>query len=192
MPATPSVSSDPELIARIRAGDKRAEELLYTRYVGYVHALCRRLLANPDEAEDATQDTFLAAFEELSSLRQADRLKPWLARIAVNKAHRRFRKRRLLRALGLLRGPSADFDLLPAAPGVGAEGVLELRRLSHVLLALSDQDRAAWLLRYVEGYKVEEVALMCGCSLATAKRRIGRADTLVRRHVQLEEDSSHA
>jgi RNA polymerase sigma-70 factor (ECF subfamily) len=45
---------------------------------------------------------------------------------------------------------------------------------------------AAWELRYVDGHKLEQVASLCDCSLATAKRRIAAADAIVRQHVQLE------
>src|SRR5688572_16927460 len=81
--------SDAELVERIRAGDARSEEVMYLRYVGYVTNLCLRLLGNREEAEDAAQDTFVDVLGQLSGLREPERLKQWIARIAVHKAHRR-------------------------------------------------------------------------------------------------------
>jgi RNA polymerase sigma-70 factor (ECF subfamily) len=63
----------------------------------------------------------------------------------------------------------------------------ELALLDLALAPLADVDRAAWMLRYVEGYGLEDVARLCRCSLATAKRRIARAQQLVRAHVEIAE-----
>jgi len=63
----------------------------------------------------------------------------------------------------------------------------ELARLDEVLTQLGHEERMAWILRYVEGFKLEEVAELSKCSLTTVKRRIGRADARVRAHVALDE-----
>lgn len=179
--------SDSDLVERILAGDRRAEELLYVRHVGYVTGLCLRLLGRRDEAEDAAQDTFVDVLEQLPNLREPARLKHWITRIAVHKAHRRFRRRKLLRSLGLYDGHSEESLLPPSLQHATQEQAAELDKLSQLLLRLPDEQRAAWVLRYVDGHKLEEVATLCDCSLATAKRRIAAADGLVRQHVQLEE-----
>jgi RNA polymerase sigma-70 factor (ECF subfamily) len=180
--------SDSELVTRVLSGDRRAEELLYVRHVGYVMSLCLRLLGRRDEAEDAAQDTFVDVLEQLATLREPARLKHWITRIAVHKAHRRFRRRKLLRGLGLYDAPLSEESLLPPSlQQASQEQAAELERLSRVLLRLPDEQRAAWVLRYVDGHKLEEVAVLCDCSLATAKRRIGAADSVIRQHVQLEE-----
>jgi RNA polymerase sigma-70 factor (ECF subfamily) len=187
LPARDSEPTDAALVARILAGDRHAEERLYLRHVGYVTNLCLRLLGRRDEAEDAAQDTFLDVLEQLPRLRDPARLKHWITRIAVHKAHRRFRRRKLLRALGLYGAEVTDETLLPpSAERSTQEQAMELEKLSAVLAGLPDVQRAAWVLRYVDGHKLEQVALLCGCSLATAKRRIAAADEIVRQHVQLE------
>jgi RNA polymerase sigma-70 factor (ECF subfamily) len=180
--------TDADLVTRILAGDRRAEELMYVRHVGYVTGLCLRLLGRRDEAEDAAQDTFVDVLEQLGSLREPARLKHWITRIAVHKAHRRFRRRKLLRGLGLYDGPSGDETLLPPSlQHATQEQAIELAKLSQVLMRLPDEQRAAWVLRYVDGHKLEEVAVLCHCSLATAKRRISAADSVIRQSVQLED-----
>lgn len=179
--------SDAELVERIRAGDVRSEEVMYLRYAGYVTNLCLRLLGNRDEAEDAAQDTFVDVLTQLSGLREPERLKQWIARIAVHKAHRRFRRRKLLRVLGLWQSSEEAVNLLPANPNCTPELAAELEWLSRLLASLPDNQRAAWVLRHVDGYKLEEVAVMCGCSLATCKRRISAAELVIRSRVLLQE-----
>jgi len=188
----PAEPSDAVLVQRVRSGDRSAEALIYTRHVGYVMNLCARLLGNRQEAEDAVQDTFVDVLEQLGSLREPERLRHWIARVAVHKAHRKFRRRRVLRALGLGNAAESDLNLLPARAGVSAEHALELKRLSAVLARLPDTQRLAWVLRYVDGYKLEEVAELSGCSLASTKRRLVAAEQVVRAHVQVEEAHDEA
>ncbi len=183
--------SDAALVMRACAGDRVAEAAIYTRHVGYIANLCLRLLGTRHEAEDATQDTFVDAFEQLSSLREPERLRHWMSRVAVHKVHRIFRRRRLLRTLGLWRGSKEDEEevaLLPARQGLSPEQASELARIGKVLAGLPDAQRAAWSLRYVDGYKLEEVAALCQCSLASIKRRLAGADLAVHQHVQFAGD----
>jgi RNA polymerase sigma-70 factor, ECF subfamily len=177
---------DADLVARARGGEAWALEAIYRRHAGAVGAVLVRLLGRREEAEDALQDTFLAAFAELPRLRAAEALQPWLVRIAVRQAHRRFRRRRLLRLLGLDRArDDARLEAL-AAPGTSPEERAELALLDRALQGLPAAPRVAWLLRYVEGYDLEGVAEACGCSLATAKRRIAVARAHVSAHLGTE------
>ena len=168
------------VVRRALAGDRSAEEAIYRWHVAYVSGMVLRLLANRTEAEDVVQDTFVIAFGQLSTLRDPRALRPWLAQIAVNEVRHRMRKRRLLRLLGVRPGGDAvDFDSI-AAPGAGAETRTELAVLGRLLGKLPADQRIAWSLHYIEGATLEEVALTCACSLATAKRRIAWAHRRVR------------
>jgi RNA polymerase sigma-70 factor (ECF subfamily) len=179
--------SDQELVARAQGGDAWAEEKLYRRHVRYVFGLAARLLRNSIEAEDVVQDTFAIALEQMRSLRDGAALRGWLAQIAVSQARRRLRRRRLLRVLGL--DSSADDATLEALaePSAGPEVQAELAVLDRLLDKLPGEQRLAWMLRYVEGESLEDVARVAGCSLATAKRRIASADARVRLHVHVRE-----
>ncbi|MBI5478103.1 MAG: RNA polymerase sigma factor [Deltaproteobacteria bacterium] len=179
---------DGELVARARRDEAWAREAIYRRHVGAIAAVLVRLLGRREEAEDAVQDTFLVAFTELARLRDTDALRPWLIRIAVHQAHRRFRRRRLRRLLGLDRArDDATLESL-AAPGTSPEVRAELALLDRALAALLAAPRVAWVLRYVEGYDLEGVAHACGCSLATAKRRIAAARARVSAHLEVPTD----
>jgi RNA polymerase sigma-70 factor (ECF subfamily) len=182
-PATAVSTAD--LIERIRGGDSWAEEAFYRRYVPMVRATVRRLQGNSADAEDAVQDTFVTAFEIWQQLREPEHAKSWLMMIAVRKVQKRFRRRRLLRALGL--DQTTDDVTLEglARPGLGSEARAELALLDAAMRVLAPDVRVAWMLRHVEGASLEEVASLCDCSLATAKRRIAAAQQTVSEHLQL-------
>src|SRR5262252_5079740 len=181
--ASADAASDAQLVARASEGDRWGREMLYRRHARYLLAIAARLLGNRNEGEEVVQDTFVTAFEQLRSLREPAAVRGWLAQIAVSLVRRRIRRVRLLRVLGLDRG--ADDATLGAlsAPGTSADQRAELALVDRALTTVSANVRIAWMLRMVEGLELAEVASACGCSLATAKRRIAAADVAVRAHV---------
>jgi RNA polymerase sigma-70 factor, ECF subfamily len=179
--------TDAELVERARTGDRRAEEAIYRRHAGYVSSLCLRMLRDREELADVVQDTFVDVLQQLPSLREAELLRRWISGIAIHKVHRCFRRRRLRRLLGLYRSSHDELVTLKARADSSPEVRSELLLLDKQLARLPDAERAAWLLRYVDGYRLEEVAELCKCSLATAKRRIAAADARVRANVELQE-----
>jgi RNA polymerase sigma-70 factor (ECF subfamily) len=177
--------SDGELVERIQSGDGWAEEALFRKHVDYIAALSLRLLRDRADADDVVQDTFLDAFAQIRHAAPAS-LRSWLAGIAVHKAHRRFRRRRLLALLGLYHSSHEAVLEAHARPSTSPELRAELGLLDSALAGIDDADRAAWTLRYVEGYAIAQVAALCRCSLATVKRRIHRTDMVVQAHVELD------
>lgn len=172
---------DRELLERLARGDRWAKEALYRRYVKLVWTTALHMVGNRADAQDVVQDTFVEALRDVAALREHTALRPWLLRICVHQAHRRFRRRKLLRRLGLDRSlDDAPLETLLHG-GATAEQQLELRAVDRALYRAAAGERFAWILRYVEGHTLEEVADMCGCSLATAKRRLSEAQALVRR-----------
>lgn len=196
LPAAGGVS-DGDLVRRALQGDRWAEEAIYRRHVRYVGGIVVRLLRNRTEAEDVLQDTFAIALERLRTLRDPDALRAWIGCIAVSQVRRRFRRRKLMEAVGLGRfaaqppgdGEDATLESL-ASEGQSPEIMAELGKLDRALARLPDDERIAWMLRHVEGEALEDVAAACACSLATVKRRIAAADAAVRRHVSLGESAS--
>jgi RNA polymerase sigma-70 factor (ECF subfamily) len=174
---------DAELVARAIAGDRWSREMIYRRHANYLLGMTVRLMANRSEAEEVVQDTFIAGFEQLQTLRNPEALRAWLSQIAVSLVRRRMRRARLLRFLGLDRGADdATLESL-AASGVDPEGSAELALLDQVLRGMRTELRIAWMLRRVDGLELTEVASVCRCSLATAKRRIVEAEAIVQRHL---------
>lgn len=175
--------SDAELVSRALTGDRWGREMLYRRHAGRLLALSTRLLANRTDAEEVVQDTFVTGFGQLASLRDPAAVGGWLGQIAVSLVRRRIRRARLLRRLGLDRG--ADDATLESLgdPSVTPEERTDLALVDRALKGASASCRIAWMLRRVEGLPLAEVAALCECSLATAKRRIADADRLVAAHV---------
>jgi RNA polymerase sigma-70 factor, ECF subfamily len=173
---------DAELVERARAGDRWAVEALYRRYVRLVAGVARRLLRDASDTEDVVQETFLHAFDKLAQLEEPAAVRGWLARIAVSRAHRRFRWRRVTQIFG--RREQAETLADQAHPGATPEQRMELEWLDRALSDLPLKLRTPWLLRHIEGHSMEETAVACGCSLATVKRRIAAAEERVQRHIE--------
>lgn len=180
--------SDGALVVAAVSGKRWAEELLYRRHVHSVSQTVATLLGRMSDCEDVVQDTFVEALSELRTLREPSAFRGWLLRIAVHKCHRRFRKRKLLRALGLDRGGDDVTLEHLASPALSAEHKAELGRLDAALRPLGERERSAWILRHVHGHELTEVAALSGVSLATAKRLLGRAQDRVARHVSMHTD----
>jgi RNA polymerase sigma-70 factor (ECF subfamily) len=189
--ASSAAADEADLVARARDGAVAAQAELFRRHAPRLLPLLTRLLSSTADAEDALQDSFVTAFADLGKLRELEAFGGWLRRIAVHQAHRRFRRRRLWSAFGLQRGTAAggaDATLAALAVADAPPDVCaELTRLDGVLARLPSVNRAAWMLRYVEGYELVDVADSCGCSLATVKRRIAAAQARIAKHFELPE-----
>ncbi len=179
--------ADAELVARALRGDRWGRDVLYRRHAPYLLAISVRLLSDRNEGEEVVQDTFVVAFEQLATLHEPAALRAWLARIAVSLVRRRLRRARLLRSLGLDRGPDDATLAARAAPVLRPDDRAELALVDRVLRRLPADLRIAWMLRRVEGLPLAEVASVCACSLATTKRRVAAADAEMARYVSFPE-----
>ena len=146
---------------------------VYRRNAQYVAAIGYRLLGRNHEVDDLVQDVFVEAARGLSSLRRSGAVRGWLATIAVRQVGRRLRARKIRRMVGIERDPLEPHDV--ASRAVSPHDQTMLTRVYAVLEEIPVKERLAWTLRHVEGEKLERVAVLCGCSLATAKRRIAAA-----------------
>jgi RNA polymerase sigma-70 factor (ECF subfamily) len=163
--------------ARRAASATSAFDELYARHAGYVAGLAGRILGRDDEVADVVQDVFVVAYRRLSDVRNPEAARAWLGTIAVREAARKLRWRRVRRVLGLARDASEEIIVDPkAAP--------DLRPLAALLYVALDRlprhERIAWVLRHLMDEPLDSVAEICGCSLATAKRRIAAAERVLR------------
>jgi len=147
-------------------------DAVFRRYAPYVAAVAHRLLGRDSEVDDTVQEVFLVAVRGLARVRDPGAVKAWLARIAVRSARRRLRMRRLRAVFGL--DEVAGYESI-ADSGASPEQRALLQRVYLVLDTLPADQRIAWTLRHVEGERLDAVASLTGCSLATAKRRIAAA-----------------
>jgi len=179
-PADPGVD-DERLVARARKSDLLAFELLYRRHSGFALNLAVRIQGSAIDAEDIVHDAFLKASERLSELREASAFRAWLGSIVVRLVRTRLRRKSLLRSLGLANAEPVELDAI-ASPNADPESRVLLAQVYSLLQTLPADERIAWTLRYVDHHRLEVVAKLVDCSLATAKRRILRAQRFLNEH----------
>jgi len=159
------------LILEAQRGDEDALTTLLLRYRPLVDATLVRLLGPRSENADLRQETYARAIAHLRTLKEPRGFANWLKRIATHVAVDHLRKRKQQSWLTVV-----DPHALPEVP---VETLDELkahrvRRIYALLDSLPTDERAAFSLRWLSEYELTEVAEICGCSLATAKRRISR------------------
>src|SRR6186713_1672503 len=147
---------------------------VFRRYSPYVAAVAHRLLGRDADVDDTVQEVFMVAVRGLSGVRDPLAVKSWLARIAVRTARRRLQVRRLRTFLGI--DDPVTYEAIADEQASPEQRVL-LQRVYRVLDSLPADQRIAWTLRHIEGEQLDAVAVLAGCSLATAKRRIAAATT---------------
>jgi RNA polymerase sigma-70 factor, ECF subfamily len=142
---------------------------IFRQFSAYVARIGFRMLGRDEDVDDLIQEVFAAAFKQREQLRNPDAARGWLATIAVRTARRQLRRRRVRQFVGLDDGSPA---LELQNPSMPPDDRALLSRVYEILDRTDVDCRLAWTLRYIEGEKLEQVAERCGCSLATAKRRI--------------------
>jgi RNA polymerase sigma-70 factor, ECF subfamily len=180
----PAGPSDETLVLRARAADAgstAAFELLYRRHAATALNLAVRIQGSTSDVEDVVHDAFMRAHQRLAELREPAAFRSWLGSIVVRLVRSRLRRRRLVAMLGLASPEPVDLDAV-AAPGGDPEARVLLAQIYALLQTLPTDERIAWTLRYVERHRLESVAELAGCSLATAKRRIARAQAFLEEH----------
>ncbi|HEY3666473.1 MAG TPA: sigma-70 family RNA polymerase sigma factor [Polyangiaceae bacterium] len=150
-------------------------EALFSTYSGYVARLAARLLGSGDaDVDDVVQDVFWLASRRIAKIQDLVQARGWLATVTTRVVGRKLLRRRF-RALFHTSQSGGDIP----ARGATAEERAILTRLYEVLDGLPTHARLAWSLRYLEGEPLDAVAAACGCSLATAKRRVAAAKSVI-------------
>jgi RNA polymerase sigma-70 factor (ECF subfamily) len=151
-------------------------DALFNRYARYVAGIAARLMGRDDaEVDDIVQDVFWLASRRIDRLPDMASARGWLAVVTTRVVRRKLMRRRF-KGLFHCDQPVGDVPANVASP----EQRATLKRVYQVLETLPIEQRLAWSLRYIEGERLECVAGMCGCSLATVKRRIDAAQTIIK------------
>ena len=158
--------------------EQRIFEDLLRRHERSILRLCFRLLGNWADAQDAAQDVFMKAFRHLGDFDADKPASPWLYQIAVNTCRDQFRRRKP--ALELVRNDPPSPEQLAAA---GQQQALLLRALD----SLGPKERAAVVLRELEGLPTREVAELLGSSDETVRSQVSLAKTRLRAFVEREQ-----
>jgi len=177
---------DADLVRAAQAGERAAFEGLVTRHERRIYALALRILQNPHDAEDVTQQTFLSAVEHLAGFRGKAGFGTWLGRIATFAALKVLRKRRGLDTVSLEAAtePREADDAIPHPEYIAdwrqsPEQLVEQNEtrqlLDDALAQLDEKLRLVFVLRDVEGFSVKETAAALNVSEANVKVRLLRA-----------------
>jgi RNA polymerase sigma-70 factor (ECF subfamily) len=163
--------------------DARSFEGLVEEYADRVYNIVLRITRSPEEAEDATQDTFLSAYQHRESFRGESTVFTWLARIAVNAALQRVRRLHRIEHLERtgyesVRVVDWSGDLFQRVERDELQAVTE-----RAIALLPEEAQAALVLRDVEGFSTAEAAEILGLSEAALKSRLHRARVLVRQYL---------
>ena len=172
-------ASDEAIVARVVAGDTAAFELLMRRHNQRVFRATRAVLRNDDEAEDAMQAAYLAAFTHLKDFAGRSAFSTWLTRIAIHEAFAKLRKSKRTASLDdeTLEEEEMAHDRSPeeAASDVELRGLLE-EAVDSLPLAF----RTVFVMRAVEDMSAVDVAGALGIPEETVRTRLHRARGLLR------------
>ncbi|HET9046351.1 MAG TPA: RNA polymerase sigma factor RpoE [Casimicrobiaceae bacterium] len=173
---------DQQLVERAQRGDKRAFELLVAKYQRKLGRLLSRLVRDPAEVEDVTQEAFIKAYRALPSFRGESAFYTWLYRIGINTA------KNYLVAMGRRAPTSTGFDHEDAENFEDAEQLRDsatpegeligkqiAATVNRAMEQLPEDLRTAITLREIEGLSYEEIAAAMDCPIGTVRSRIFRA-----------------
>jgi RNA polymerase sigma-70 factor (ECF subfamily) len=173
---------DQQLVERAQRGDKRAFELLVEKYQRKLARLVSRLVRDPGEAEDVTQEAFIKAYRALPTFRGDSAFYTWLYRIGINTA------KNYLVAMGRRAPTSTEIEAEDAEGYESGELLRDINTPESLLLskeigntvnaaieALPEELRSAIQLRELEGMSYEEIAKLMDCPIGTVRSRIFRA-----------------
>lgn len=174
------IESDRAAIAAVNAGDPHAFRALVDAHSRYVHHVAFRLTGNTSDAEDVVQETFLKAFRQLGRFEARADFRTWIHRIAVNCAIDLIRARRhretahdvadlesgAIGEVAVSHAPTPDRQMLSA----------EIHdRVTEGLSGLTPLERAAFMLRHVEGRSIQEIGTALGLKTDATKHSVFRA-----------------
>jgi RNA polymerase sigma-70 factor (ECF subfamily) len=163
------------VVARAREGSHDAFAVLAAARIDDLYRIARMILRDPELAEDAVQDTLLAAWRGLPGLRDLDRFDAWLRRLLVRACTRGNRRRR---GIGLA---EVEFGGMDRASPDDAEQAFVLRDLlERGLERLGATERALLVLHYYLDLPVAEIAELLGMPAGTVKSRVHRASQRMR------------
>ena len=188
-------NSETLFIDRLRRGDVEAFEKLVDERSGEIFGLLYRLTENREEARDLTQETFLRAFQSIATFRGEADLRTWIYRIAINQARNRWRwwrRRRRDSTVSLdatdengrqtlIATLKAESSRDPEQDTLAREREQVLRK---ALRGLRRVYREAVILRDIEGFAYEEIAVALEISVGTVKSRLARGRQELRRKLE--------
>jgi len=172
--------SDEEVVERVRAGDTALFEVLMRRHNQGLFRTVRAILRNEAEAEDAMQQTYVAAFTHLGQFTGDAKFSTWLSRIGINEALGRLRQGR--RQVGP--EEAEDLETRMPTPEDGAANRELGALLEQTIDCLPTSYRQVFMMRLVEGRDTAETAAILGLAEGNVKQRLHRARAMVQQAME--------
>ncbi len=167
-------AGDGEIVRAVLAGDRERYARLVERYRDRYARYAARMLGSADAAEDALQDAFVRAYDQLAQCKDPDNFIGWFFLILRNRCFAERRRNRTSASLDAANDVAAD----DRTDG-GAEGAERRRALQLALMELTPDQREVFVLKHVEGLSYTEIAERLSTSVPSLKMRMHRAyDTL--------------
>ena len=164
--------SDAWLVREAMGGQPEAFNVLVRRWERKVYSYLVHLTGRPEDAFDLCQEAFISGFRNLRQLKEPEKFRPWLFRIAHNTAHSHARTARQEEAgLKALDPPGDTPPLRVGAGGPWEQGELKIL-VQKALAELPAEQREAIILKFYQGFKLAEIAEIQDCPLSTAKTRV--------------------
>jgi RNA polymerase sigma-70 factor (ECF subfamily) len=160
-----------ELVERMRTDPTSAAPLLYARFSPLVNRLVWRLLGADADHNDVVQQVFYRVLKQAQKLREPEKLDSWVQSITVNTVYELLRRRQVRRVFLRSAPPTAHADLVR-----DVEVRDMLLRTKSVIEQLPPRERIVFTLYFIEGRTLGEIAELSGHSIATARRRLARAN----------------
>ena len=166
--------TDERLVRRFQEGSADAFEVLVQRHGTRVYNLCFRILGDPEEAADASQDTFLAALRKLNTFRGDSAFTTWLHRVAVNACYDSLRRKRRRPLLQIVRDEDDDRPE-PSLPSPDhADQVVFSVDVGRALMEVPEEFRVVLVLADVQDLPYDEIARVLEIPVGTVKSRVFR------------------
>lgn len=156
---------DRDLVLKAQQGRVEAYNVLVSRWEKRIYNYLLRLVRNPEDAMDVSQDVFLKAYQNLKRLEDPGRFGPWLYRIGHNEAFSLLRRAK----------PEVEVTEMTGIQNSGARRMAAVEvglAVESALSRLPEEQREAVLLKVVEGFKFEEIAEILGSPASTIKSRV--------------------
>lgn len=180
--------TEAEAIRLAQQGDASAFEHIYRLHSRRVYALCLRMVGNPAEAEDLTQDAFLQLFRKIGTFRGESAFSTWLHRLSVNVVLMKLRKKTLPETSleestdpeDETNGPRREIG----APDLLLTGSIDRVHLERAIEQLPPGYRQVFVLHDVQGFEHNEIAGLMECSIGNSKSQLHKARMRLRELLQ--------
>lgn len=155
---------------KLKVGDKDSFDLLYQEYYLVLFRTALLILGKKEDAEDVLQDTFVSIYNNVKTLSDFEKLRPWVFSILKNTSYTRYKKRK--------RELPDEFVLDKAEESptyLGEDDFAEKSEIQDALMSLKEKEREVLVLYYYNDFSIEEIASICKTFQGTVKSRLYRA-----------------